>query len=302
MTSKASSIGNRYGINEWYGKAYTDLSREARSLLAESALGSREVSPCPFQIGNPPCSKKHGVCSIVQYTRGQAGRIGRKAGEPVIVCPNRFDQGQLLVHWLAEIVGFTLDEVRVAREVPFLRSTATGKPAGKIDLVVVQEMGNKLEWYGLEIQAVYFSGPGMAEEFGVLIQDTHHTPPFPASVRRPDWRSSSAKRLMPQLETKVPTLRRWGSKVAVAVDQPFFASIGGKSEQYSQTLTDGDIIWMVPQLVEDDEGRYILSRGHWEVLTLEASNSKLRASETIGLDEFEQTLRRKLTSIEVGCS
>lgn len=104
---------------------------------------------------------------------------------------------------------------------------------------------------------------------------------------------------MPQLETKVPTLRRWGSKVAVAVDQPFFESIGGKSEQYSQTLTDGDIIWMVPQLVEDNDGRYVLSRGHWEVLTLEASNSKLRASETIGLDEFEQTLCKKLTSMEV---
>lgn len=299
MTSKSSSIGNRYGINEWYGKAFTDLLREARSLLAESALGNSAPPPCPFQIGNPPCSKKHGVCSIVQYTRGQTGRIGRKAGEPVIVCPNRFDQGRLLVHWLAEIVGFTLDEAMVAREVPFLRSTATGKPAGKIDLVVAQETNNKLEWYGLEIQAVYFSGPGMAEELEAIMQDTNDTPPFPAKIRRPDWRSSSAKRLMPQLETKVPTLRRWGSKVAVAVDQPFFESIGGKSEQYSQTLTDGDIIWLVPRLVEDDEGRYVLSRGHWEVLTLEASNSKLRASETIGLDEFEQTLRRKLTCIEV---
>ena len=299
MTGKSSSIGNRYGINEWYGKAYLNLSREARSLLADSALGNREVLPCPFQIGNPPCSKKHGVCSIVQYTRSDAGRIGCKAGEPVIVCPNRFDQGGLLVHWLAEIVGFTLDDTRVAREVPFLRSTVTGKPAGKIDLVVAQETGNKLEWYGLEIQAVYFSGPGMSKELEAMTQDTNDTPPFPSVVRRPDWRSSSAKRLMPQLEIKVPTLRRWGSKVAVAVDRPFFESIGGKSEQYSQTLTDGDIIWMVPQMIEDDEGRYVLSRGHWEVLTLEASNSKLRASKTMGLDEFELTLRKKLTSIEV---
>lgn len=28
--------------------------------------------------------------------------------------------------------------------------------------------------------------------------------------RRPDWRSSGAKRLSPQLEAKSPVMRRWG--------------------------------------------------------------------------------------------
>lgn len=295
MTRRVTAAGSRYGINEWYGQVFTNLSGEDRSRLARKALDGGEKPACSFQIGRPPCSKKHGVCSIIRYTSNEAGRIERKTGEPVIVCPNRFDQEQLLLRWLVDIVGFSLDKAMVAREVPFLRSTATNKPAGKIDLVVAQHIGDELKWYGLEIQAVYFSGTGMSAELDSLSNDTYDNPPFPGAVRRPDWRSSSAKRLMPQLETKVPTLRRWGSKVAVAVDQPFFESIGGKSADYSRILTDGDIIWMIPRLTQDSDGNYMLSRGHWEVLTLEASTKKLRASETMGLDEFEETLSKKLT-------
>ena len=74
-----------------------------------------------------------------------------------------------------------------------MRGTSTDKPAGKIDLVVARTSGDDLRWYGLEIQAVYFSGKGMQSEFLNLRDDAHPKPPFPDAVRRPDWRSSSAK-------------------------------------------------------------------------------------------------------------
>ena len=96
------------------------------------------------------------------------------------------------------------------------------------------------------------------------LRDKQPTPPFPDAIRRPDWRSSSAKRLMPQLQIKAPTLRRWGSKIAVAVDRPFFDAIGGPSPAPSRDLNDGDIIWLAPELVRDGE-RNRLVRGHWEV-------------------------------------
>ena len=92
-----------------------------------------------------------------------------------------------------------------------MRSTSTRKAAGMIDLVVGRPSADTLAWYGLEIQAVYFSGQGMGSEFAQLRARPDH-PRFPSAVRRPDWRSSSAKRLMPQLQIKVPTLRRWGAK------------------------------------------------------------------------------------------
>ena len=93
-----------------------------------------------------------------------------------------------MLHWLAEIVGFPANEAMVAREVPFMRGTGTDRAAGKIDLMVARNRDGTLEWYGLEIQAVYFSGRGMQTEFVALKDDQEPVPPFPDSlIRRPDF-------------------------------------------------------------------------------------------------------------------
>ncbi len=205
----------------------------------------------------------------------------------MITCPQRFSQNDLIPKWLAEVVGFK--DIYLAREVPFMRSPTTGRPAGKIDMILSGD-SQATNWFGLEIQAVYFSGRGMESEFHRLQQDNRPTAPGPREIRRPDWRSSSAKRLMPQLQVKVPTLRRWGTKLAVAVDMPFFDAIGGVSENSSHDLDDGDVIWLVPRVSD----AYQLERGHWEVLSLEASSEKLLAAETIKRREFETALRTKL--------
>ena len=289
----------RFGIAEWYGLPFLDLSPVARNHLAKRALREDENVPaCPFQKNRPPCRKKGGICSIRRYKQDNNGRIGSAVGDPVIVCPARFEQKQLLVSWLAEIVGIPPNEGMVAREVPFMLGTSTKRPAGKIDLVVARLLNSELKWYGLEIQAVYFSGRGMQSQFEVLQDDGGLKPPFPDAIRRPDWRSSSAKRLMPQLQIKVPTLRRWGSKLAVSVDRPFFESIGGSSPNPSHDLNDGDIIWLIPELSQKEGEFFQLSRGHWEVLTLEDTNKKLLAAETIRSDAFEVDLRAKLEVIE----
>ena len=182
----------------------------------------------------------------------------------------------------------------LAREVPFMRSTATGKHAGMIDLVVASEE-NGLRWFGLEKQAVYFSGNGMGDDFTNLHQSNHPDPPYPVHNRRPDWRSSSAKRLMPQLQVKGPTLRRWGSKIAVAVDAPFFDALGGPSKAPSHDLNSGDVVWLVPEL---EDGKLV--RGHWEVLTLEDSADKLLAADAVARTDFEQALREKLSPLNPG--
>ena len=267
--------------------------------MAASASGQSPALPCPFRPGKPTCSKPGGVCSLQPYDEGADGRIGDVSGVPVITCPARFEQDHLPIRWLADIVGFPPDDAMLAREVPFMQSVTTNKPAGKIDLVVARTEGNRLEWYGLEIQAVYFSGSGMSTQFDILSRDSNPLPPYPDRVRRPDWRSSSAKRLMPQLQVKAPTVRRWNSKIAVAVDKPFFDSIGGPSESPSQDINDGDIIWIVPELSWDsNEGNFKLMRGHWEVLTLESSTDKLLAATTISRDTFETALRDKLSPLD----
>ena len=276
---------SRYGIAEWYGHDLLDLSTAERQAHADAALNRRD-RPCPYRAG--PCNKTGGVCSMRQYDDTQ-GRITSVAGPTVIMCPSRFEQDRVLIDWLTEIVGFGEDAM-LAREVPFMVGS-TGKPAGKIDLVVATEK-HELRWFGLEIQAVYFSGPGMDDEFVQLVHDSGTQPLYPTGVRRPDWRSSSAKRLAPQLQVKVPTLRRWGSKIAVAVDRPFFDSIGGPSATPSHDLDAGDVIWLVPEVVDGQ-----LTRSHWEVLTLEDSCDKLLAATPIPRAEFEQQLRDRLQPI-----
>ena len=192
--------------------------------------------------------------------------------------------------WLARIVGFS--EVYTAREVPFMRSPATGKAAGRIDLVVAQD-GAASSWFGLEIQAVYFSGKAMQADFELLLENDDANPPASTAVRRPDWRSSSATRLMPQLQVKGPTLIRWGSKLAVAVDMPFFEAIGGPTADPSRDLNDGDIVWLVPRVTAD----FRLEEHHWEVLSLDESSKKLLAADTVRRGEFEDALRAKLERI-----
>ena len=289
----------RYGIAEWYGQPFLDLSPKERRHLATVALNENpEVPICPFQPNATPCRKSGGVCSLIRYTPNKAGRIARPKGDAAIVCPARFQQSSMLMRWFADIVGFAPEDSMLAREVPFMHGTATGKPAGKIDIVLARESAGALQWYGLEIQAVYFSGKGMTSEFVAMKADRRSQPPYPDAIRRPDWRSSSAKRLMPQLQVKVPTVRRWGSKLAVAVDRPFFNSIGGAGACPSHDLGDGDVIWLVPELVSDKAGGYTLRRGHWEVLTLEETNAKLLAAAPVQRSSFEEELRKRLQPME----
>ena len=281
---------SRYGIAEWYGEPFAEMPAARRRALAASALGEVDAPACPFQRGNTQCRKKGGVCSFQRYSEGAGGRIGARQEGPVIICPHRFKEEDLVTRWLAEIVDLNEDTARIAYEVPFMRSTVTDKAAGRIDLVLSNDDDGNLVWYGLEIQAVYFSGKGMTSEFKRLQDESDALPPFPDAIRRPDWRSSSAKRLMPQLQIKVPTLRRWGTKLAVAVDRQFFEATGGASPHPVRDLDEGEVIWLVPEVASG----YRLERWHWETLSLDASTEKLLAARTVNRTEFEKTLRAKL--------
>lgn len=175
------------------------------------------------------------------------------------------------------------------------RRLAVKPAAGKIDLVVATD-DRELRWFGLEVQSVYFSGDAMRPEFEHLRDDAGERPPFPLGKRHPDWRSSTAKRLMPQLQTKVPTLARWGSRVAVAVDSVLFdEAMGGASEQPVRDIDAGDVIWLVSALHDGQ-----LHQHHWEVLSLAESCDRLLAADPIARTDFENLLRTRLRPSGIG--
>ena len=278
----------RYGIMEWYGEPFAPMPPDRRQSLAKVALGGAAPPICPFQAGDVVCGKKGGVCSFQQFEQ-DGNRIGKPIGSPVVLCPKRLDQDDTVLKHLAKVVGFNESESFIAHEVPFMRSPTTGRAAGFIDMVLA-DGEKRFKWFGLEIQSVYFSGAGMQAEFERLLHDNEDMSPYPNRIRRPDWRSSSAKRLMPQLQTKVPMLRQWGTKMAVAVDVNFFGAIGGISNKPSHDVDDGDIIWIVVEITKT----HSLVVRHWEVLRLEDSVDKLLAAERIKRREFEDLLRAKL--------
>ncbi|MFP5442236.1 MAG: NotI family restriction endonuclease, partial [Betaproteobacteria bacterium] len=116
---------------------------------------------------------------------------------------------------------------------------------------------------------------------------------FPAGRRRPDYRSSGPKRLMPQLQIKVPTLRRWGKKMAVVVDRAFFDSIGEMDNVAD--ISNADIAWFVVRFEEvEGQKRTRIVRDEVRYTTLERSVEGLTGGKPVPLPVFETRITDKI--------
>jgi hypothetical protein len=149
----------------------------------------------------------------------------------------------------------TLTEVRV--------NDANGATAGNIDVVCVSyDRHGTVTGYGaLEVQSVYISGNirgpfqmFMSERKRFEQQDWRKLLKYP----RPDFLSSSRKRLAPQLMFKGGIIAHWGRKMAVALDRSFFETLPALVEV---PRSDADLAWFVYELRrEKANGRYQLCR------------------------------------------
>jgi len=196
---------SRYGAGELYGFDVSALSAER---IRELAFVKHKNVPCPFkpqEAGKPQpkCSKKGGVCSLRQYA--QDADVVTGVGKPVTTCPQRLLERKLIFEWVGEtLLGSRTPTV--ISELRFLMGALEakeGKAVGKIDKVLVNAEGQTLRWCALEMQAVYFSGKSMENDFVQMRTWTGPGLLFPQVQRRPDFRSSGPKRLMPQLQIKV---------------------------------------------------------------------------------------------------
>jgi hypothetical protein len=163
---------------------------------------------------------------------------------------------------------------------------------GRIDNVLVVPDSQPLSWCAVEIQAVYFQGASMTRDFNAIQEapDARKIP-FPVARRQPDYRSSGPKRLMPQLQIKVPSLRRWGKKMAVVVDRGFFAAMG--SMESVKHVSNCDVAWFVVDY-KDSRGRAQLVRNNVNYTTLERSVEGLTAGMPTTLPTFEKRILAKL--------
>ncbi len=196
---------------------------------------------CPFNNKVPNCTKDKaknplGVCSVFHD------------GAPAITCPIRFREDWLITDDAASFFfpeGSTwssLTEVRL--------NDANGKTAGNIDVVLVSydESGKVLDFGALEIQAVYISGNVrdpfeyyMKDPKGRTKMDWSDQPNYP----RPDYLSSSRKRLVPQLLFKGGILHSWKKKSAVALNKSFFDTLPRLAKV---PKSKADIVWLIYDL------------------------------------------------------
>lgn len=291
----------RYGIGEWYGHSFIRLAPSDRKRLASiQAIEKKDRAkiPCPFRstAGNEVwCTKEGGVCSLRLYQQAPGTQVVVQAGPLVATCPYRFQQNGTIYRWIGETLLGHSGPVIVG-EVGFLKqdvaaSSGESEDVGRIDNVLVHPTHEPMSWCALEIQAVYFSGASMSKEFRMLRTLMTRALPLPAAHRRPDYRSSGPKRLMPQLQIKVPTLRRWGKKMAVVVDRSFYEALGEMDDV--KDVSNCDIAWFVVAFEESD-GEPVLRRDFVRLTTLERAVEGLTGGHAVSLEEFETRIRQKL--------
>ncbi|HHT9131174.1 MAG TPA: NotI family restriction endonuclease [Candidatus Tripitaka californicus] len=237
-------------LAEVFGYLTTDQSEKAKRF--------RTHRLCPFNNKVPNCTKDKaknplGVCSIYQDN------------VPVITCPIRFREDWIIAD---DAASFFFDKTTTWSSLTEVRlNDSKGKSAGNIDVVLVayDNNGRVYDFGALEVQAVYISG-NVREPFEYYIKDQcgraamdwSKEPNYP----RPDYLSSSRKRLAPQLLFKGGILHSWGKKTVVALNKGFFDTLP-RLEQVPKS--DADIAWLVYDLEMIKEksrkfGRYSLKK------------------------------------------
>lgn len=302
--SKKPKLRKRYSIGEWYGAGLEALSPSERTRRAQAECKTDATigAVCPFQ-SDTKCNKRGGVCSLRQYQQIDDGPVSG-IGPIVTTCPQRFLESDLIFKWVGETLLQTREPI-ILSEIGFLDRLRIEKTRqeededgrdfiGRIDNVLVHPSRQPMDWCALELQAVYFSGMSMRNEFNVLSQTKADPLPFPAKQRRPDWRSSGPKRLLPQLQTKVPTIRTWGKKLAVVIDEAFFGSLEGLERE--RHLSNAEIAWFVVGYDPKLDGWTLVPR---EVVftKLDASVKSLTGGVPLSRERFEEQLLQKLSSV-----
>jgi hypothetical protein len=213
---------------------------------SEEAIRHRTHRLCPFHNRVPNCTKSNaenplGVCSVFDAS-----------GAITATCPVRFRENWNIVTDAARFffpentLWTTLTEVSLKDKF--------GKSAGNIDIVLISydSLGRVLDYGALEVQAVYISG-NVSIPFAHFMEspETRGTMSWRGQRNspRPDFLSSSRKRLAPQLIFKGGILHAWKRKMAVAVDLSFFETL---PELDAVSPEEGELVWMIYDFRRDE--------------------------------------------------
>lgn len=179
----------------------------------------RKQKLCPYNNKVPNCTKDKannplGVCSVFHN------------GTSVITCPARFREDWIIIENAAEFAfgpnatWTSLSEIKLVDK--------NGQSAGNIDFILVQynEKGQLIDFSSLEVQGVYISG-NLRNPFEEYIKKPSKEFEWPKGYNypKPDYLSSSRKRLIPQMLFKGGIFQSWKKKQTVALQKSFFETL-----------------------------------------------------------------------------
>ncbi len=265
-------------LAEIFGFPYDNLSQKAERY--------RRLQLCPYNNKVPSCTKNSakkplGVCSIFEKDA------------PVITCPIRFREEWTIIEDAAQFFfpsssqHFTsLAEIRL--------NDGDGSTAGNIDFVLVSldEHGNITDFGALEVQAVYISG-NISQPFEHYIQYRHADHNFSwAGMARPDFLSSSRKRLVPQLIYKGRILRTWNKRIAVAIQDRFYATL----PEFPVVPPDqADVAWFIYKLEYNaSDAAYRLVKDTTIYTNFQAALDSITTPPVGDIGDFLTVLQKKL--------
>lgn len=215
-------------------------------IINESSRAKRylENKLCPFNNVVSNCTKNSqdfplGVCSLYHKRK------------PVIICPVRFREDWKIISDAASFIFGAHSNWTHVGEVRL--KDRHGKAAGNIDYVLVSydEKGRITDFGSLEVQSVYISG-NLTGPFTAYLENP--TPAFEWSnalkYPKPDYLSSSRKRLIPQIIAKGSIMNQWNKKQAVALQTTFYHTLP-KLPQVDKK--DSDFALVLYDLVEDEK-------------------------------------------------
>jgi len=269
---------SRHPLAEVFGFPTSNFSDEAER--------HRLKRLCPYNNKVPNCTKDKakdplGVCSVFEDEK------------IVITCPIRFRQNWMIADEAAAFffpstVSWTsLTEVRLPDKL--------GHTAENIDVVLVayDEQERVIDFGSLEVQAVYISGNiRNAFEHYMLEPKIRYNMTWTSQYYpRPDYLSSSRKRLAPQLIYKGGILNKWNKKMAVVVDEHFFSTLPVLPETNPDKA---DIAWLVYGLTFDTtQNRYNLVRNRTVYTPFAQSLASITTAEAGPVDNFIEHLQQK---------
>ncbi len=274
---------SRQPLAEVFGFTIDDMTAEA--------INYRQNTLCPFSNKIPKCTKNSvtkplGVCSV--YDGDQA----------VITCPIRFRQ-----HWYitTDAAAFFFPEGVLWTPLPEVRlKDRYGKQVGNIDFVLVShdQYGRITDFASLEVQAVYISG-NVTGPFDYYMGDpaahTNMVWENDKAYPRPDYLSSSLKRLVPQLIAKGSIMRQWQKKQAIAVQRPFYETLPPVPEI---DRDNADMVWLVYDLQRDPvRNRFSLVRYKTIYTNFDQALLRFTTHEAGPVEAFINTLQTKLKRI-----